>query len=150
MTTKLMAKSRLTSPIQQSRFDLGVCMAIHFWEALTVAVQNQWGGPDSSDKRDWLSGSIVELYETQESVDAEDIEDRLLQVMQDEFEVSVEDDSAYSTAEQIRRIFNQCMENDFSLVDSLYQKYQARQSLGSTAAPVQVVEQAEVSDDEIL
>lgn len=56
------AKNQLTTPTQHSRFELGVCMAVYSWENLTVAVQSGWGGPDSADKRDWLTGSIVELY----------------------------------------------------------------------------------------
>ncbi|KAK9383990.1 Pre-rRNA-processing protein TSR2-domain-containing protein [Kockiozyma suomiensis] len=142
------AKNQLTTPTQHSRFELGVCMAVYSWENLTVAVQSGWGGPDSADKRDWLTGSIVELYETHDEVDSEDIENRLLQVMEDEFEVSIEDDSAYGVAEQIVKIFTQCKESDFSLVDSLYQKYTARQNSRSTSAPVQIVEQPEVSDDD--
>ncbi|KAK7204637.1 Pre-rRNA-processing protein TSR2-domain-containing protein [Myxozyma melibiosi] len=148
MASANIAKNQLTTPTQQSRFELGVCMAVYAWEILTVAVQSGWGGPDGADKRDWMTGSIVELYESQDEVDSEDIEARLLQVMEDEFEVAVEDDSAYSVAEQIVRIFAQCKENDFSLVDNLYQKYLAKQNSRSTSAPVQVVEQAEVSDED--
>lgn len=108
------------------------------------------------------------FVETHDEVDSEDIENRLLQVMEDEFEVSIEDDSAYGVrcrdvvnlwviksnftcfqvAEQIVKIFTQCKESDFSLVDSLYQKYTARQNSRSTSAPVQIVEQPEVSDDD--
>ncbi|KAJ8098352.1 Pre-rRNA-processing protein TSR2-domain-containing protein [Lipomyces tetrasporus] len=147
MASVRVAKNKLTTPTQQSRFELGVCMAIYNWEALAVSVQSFWGGPDSADKRDWMVGSIVELYEQQEQVDAEDIEDRLLQIMEDEFEVAVEDDSAYDVAEKIVRIFGQCKEGDFSLVDSLYQKHQSKSN--SSSAPVHVVEQEEVSGDEM-
>ncbi|KAK9330098.1 Pre-rRNA-processing protein TSR2-domain-containing protein [Lipomyces starkeyi] len=147
MASSQLAKNLLTTPTQHARFELGVCMAIYNWEALTVAVQSFWGGPDSEDKRDWMVGSIVELYEQQQQVDSEDIEDRLLQIMEDEFEVAVEDDSAYDVAEKIVRIFGQCREGDFSLVDSLYQKYQSKANRSS--APVHVVEQEEVSGDEM-
>ncbi|KAK9236746.1 Pre-rRNA-processing protein TSR2-domain-containing protein [Lipomyces kononenkoae] len=148
MASGQVAKSLLTTPTQQARFELGVCMAIYDWEALSVAVQNFWGGPESADKRDWMVGSIVELYEQQQEVDSEDIEDRLLQIMQDEFEVVVDDDSAYGVAEGIVRIFGQCTEGDFSLVDSLYQKYLNKANRPS--APVNVTEQVDyVSSDEM-
>ncbi|KAK9454190.1 Pre-rRNA-processing protein TSR2-domain-containing protein [Dipodascopsis uninucleata] len=145
MSDKLVAIARLTEKDQLSRFELGVCMAVYGWEDLTVAVQNQWGGPDSADKRDWLSGSIVELFEQLETVEEEDIEERLLQVMQDEFEVSVEDDTAYNVAESIIKIYNMCLEKDFSLVDSLYQRFLNKRP---STAPVQVIEELEVLDSE--
>lgn len=37
-------------------------MALHMWPALTLAVENQWGGPDSADKRDWFAGAVAELF----------------------------------------------------------------------------------------
>ncbi|KAK9371153.1 Pre-rRNA-processing protein TSR2-domain-containing protein [Lipomyces kononenkoae] len=147
MASGNVAKNLLTTPTQQARFELGVCMAVYDWEALSVAVQSFWGGPDSADKRDWMVGSIVELYERQQQVDSEDIEDRLLQIMEDEFEVAVEDDSAYDVAEKIIRIFSQCREGDFSLVDSLYDKYQRKANRPN--APVHVTEQAEFSSDDM-
>ncbi|KAK9467234.1 Pre-rRNA-processing protein TSR2-domain-containing protein [Lipomyces arxii] len=148
MATSRVAKRLLTTPVQVSRFELGVCMAIYNWEALSVAVQSQWGGPESSDKRDWMTGSVVDLYDELESVDPEDIEVRLLQIMEDEFEVAVEDDSAYDVAANITRIFTQCKDGDFALVDSLYQKYLTKSS-NRAGAPVQIVEQEEVSGDEM-
>ncbi|KAK9448977.1 Pre-rRNA-processing protein TSR2-domain-containing protein [Limtongia smithiae] len=146
-STQQSAKAQLITETQRARFELGVCMAVYNWEALTVAVQSLWGGPDSADKRDWLSGSIVELFETQTEVDSEDIESRLLQVMEDEFDTAVEDDTAYNVAEQIVKIFTQCKDSDFTIVDALYQRYLVKSSR-STSAPVQIVEQAEVSDDD--
>ncbi|KAK9479767.1 Pre-rRNA-processing protein TSR2-domain-containing protein [Lipomyces japonicus] len=143
------AKNELTTSVQLSRFELGVCMLVYKWEALTVAVQNQWGGPDSADKRDWASGAVVALYEEQDEVDEEDIETRLLQIMEDEFDVNVEDDTAYDTAQKIVKVFEQCKKNDFSTVDELYKEYEASGQRSRTSASVQVVEQQEFSGDEL-
>ncbi len=46
----------------QKRFELGTSLIIYSWNTLSTAVSNQWGGGDSSDKRDWLVGSVIDLF----------------------------------------------------------------------------------------
>ncbi|KAJ4293751.1 rRNA accumulation- protein [Collariella sp. IMI 366227] len=94
-----MASTSAPSPATcQTNFEQSVAITLHLWPALTLAVQNNWGGPDSSDKRDWFAGAIVDLFPD------EDVEAVLLQVMLDEFEVNVDDDSAFEVAEQVVRL----------------------------------------------
>lgn len=123
----------------QSSFEQGVALALHLWPALTLAVQSNWGGSDSEDKRAWFAGAIVDLFpdlaskpkpnptskptvtvatqqqkstadgpEDDDEPDAVDVEAVLLQVMLDEFDVNVDDDSAYEVAEQIVRVRAEC------------------------------------------
>jgi pre-rRNA-processing protein TSR2 len=113
---------------KQSRFELGTSLAIYQWEPLQTAVDNQWGGPDSSDKRDWMVGSIVELFETSNYVDSDDIEDRLLAIMEDEFEVVVDDDSSLKVAVSIIQLYKECAEGDFIHIDEMYGKYQEKEA----------------------
>ncbi|PLB41337.1 pre-rRNA-processing TSR2 family protein [Aspergillus candidus] len=84
-----------------AHLDLGITLAIHSWPALTLAVQSNWGGPTSADKRDWLCGAISEMLAERPETDAEDLEDVLVQVMNDEFDVVVEDESAAPVAARI-------------------------------------------------
>lgn len=69
-----------------------------------MAVQMELAGPESSNIRDWLGGVIVDMFSfpveggtgTGEKIpDRDDLEDVLLQVLEDEFELRLEDDSAY-------------------------------------------------------
>ncbi|KXX76849.1 Pre-rRNA-processing protein TSR2 [Madurella mycetomatis] len=139
----------------QSHFEQGVAIALHLWPALTLAVQNNWGGPDSSDKRDWFAGAIVDLFpdisklspaqlqqklrqQSQQSQsqsqpqgsdqepDQVDVETVLLQVMLDEFEVNVEDESAYEVAEQVVRIRGECLRGRFDEVEALRRRWEGR------------------------
>lgn len=106
-------------------------------------MQNSWGGPDSSDKRDWFAGAIVDLFpeftdstpakpvskaasNVQEEPDVEDIESVLLQVMIDEFEVNVDDDSAMELAQQILRARSQCAHGQFDEANKLQERYKNR------------------------
>lgn len=92
-------------------------------------MQNDWGGPDSSDKRDWFAGAVVDLFseftdaqpgETAKATNAadepdmEDVETVLLQVMIDEFEVNIDDDSGLEVARSIVKARSQCAIGDFS------------------------------------
>ena len=78
-----------------TKWELGVSLILDNWDVLTEAVNNLWGGEDSSDKRDWLAGAIVEMFVGLPETDEDDIEFTLLQVMQDEFSVRLEDDSSW-------------------------------------------------------
>ena len=134
-------------------------------------MQNNWGGPDSADKRDWFAGAVVELFpdvstltpaqlaskissqQTQpqaqaqqgqgqqgqgqgqsqngagtavEEADQEDVEAVLQQVMLDEFEVNVDDDSAFEVAEQVVRLRGECLRGRFDEVDALRRRWEGR------------------------
>ena len=113
-------------------------------------MQNNWGGPDSSDKRDWFAGEVADQFppfstaaatksgtsqqqsQTQaqqgdkEEPDAEYLEELILQVMLDEFEVNVDDDTAFDVATEIVRLRGQCARGNFEDVDRLLARWQAR------------------------
>ncbi|KAK1251987.1 hypothetical protein MKX07_007466 [Trichoderma sp. CBMAI-0711] len=112
---------------RQSNFEQAVACALHLWPALTLAVQNGWGGPDSADKRDWFAGAVVDLFPeftdaqpgeaartTAEEPDMEDVETVLLQVMVDEFEVNIDDDSALEVARSIVKARSECAIGEFN------------------------------------
>ncbi|KAL2017163.1 hypothetical protein VTK56DRAFT_2532 [Thermocarpiscus australiensis] len=160
-----MASSSSPDPATcQANFEQGVALALHLWPALTLAVQNSWGGPDSSDKRDWFAGAVVELFPDvskltpaqlqqlhqqqqqqyqqrtqsnkattgpggeEEEPDQEDVETVLLQVMLDEFEVNVDDDSAFEVAEQVVRLRAECLRGKFDEVEALRRRWEARKA----------------------
>lgn len=138
---------------RQSRFEQGVALSLNLWPALTLAVQNNWGGPDSADKRDWFAGEVADQFppfsnsnaatasattttngqqsqggaqEQKEEPDAEYLEELILQVMLDEFEVNVDDDTAFDVATEIVRLRGQCARGNFEEVDRLLARWQAR------------------------
>jgi pre-rRNA-processing protein TSR2 len=117
----------LPEKTQQAKFELGACLVLYQWEDLTTAVDNQWGGADSEDKREWMVGSVVELFEQSNYVDSDDIEDRILGIMEDEFGVSIEDNSTSLIAVQIIKLYKECAENNFSTIDAMLIKYQEKE-----------------------
>ena len=115
----------------QTKFDLSIALALSTWPALTLAVQNLWGGSDSSEKRDWFAGAISDLLTTTPDADVEYVEEFLLQVMMDEFDVNIEDGSGEEIATKIIRLKNLTLQGDFTMVDEMYQQWQQRQRNGA-------------------
>lgn len=87
----------------QAKFTHATALVIHLWSALDIAVRNEWAGPESSNIRDWLGGVVVDMFSFPpgKTVDVEDVEEVLLQVVEDEFELRLEDDSAYQVQQKI-------------------------------------------------
>lgn len=128
----------------QSNFEQAVALTLHTWPALTLAVQNSWGGESSDDKRDWFAGAIVELFapferlvngvaaprqtpdSDYEEPDIEYVEEFLLNVMIDEFEVNVDDDSGFDVAKQIITFRSDFARGRFDALGELQTKWQSR------------------------
>jgi pre-rRNA-processing protein TSR2 len=110
----------------QPKFDLGIWYTLFNWADLTAAVQNQWGGPNSSDKRDWLAGQISDLFANEPSTDSEDVEVMLLQVLEDEFGVRLEDETEVDVAKDIMMLRKEVGEGNTNTVDKLQRKWEAR------------------------
>ncbi|KAI1101724.1 pre-rRNA-processing protein TSR2 [Jackrogersella minutella] len=124
---------------RQSHFEQGVAISLHLWLSLTVAVQNNLGGPDSDDKRDWFAGAVVDMFpsfvdlakprkpsqKVPQDPDVEDVEATLLQVMWDEFETNVDDDSEVEVAERIVKARAECAAGNFEFVEDLRRRWMA-------------------------
>ena len=98
-----------SSPPQSSvLFARGVIARLAYWPALRIAVDQGWGGPESAEKRTWLASVLVDDFEEQDpQPDLDYVEDRLLQVMADEFDANLEDGSAEVVAKDIVRLWEE-------------------------------------------
>ncbi|KIX03996.1 uncharacterized protein Z518_07549 [Rhinocladiella mackenziei CBS 650.93] len=117
-----------------SQIDLLVSLHLWSWPALTLAIQNAWGGSlqVSNDKRDWFAGAVSELLTSNppQLADVGDLEEVLLQVMLDEFEVVVDDGSAEDTARGIWSGITQLNSGDVTGLNQMYLKWQEKQKKG--------------------
>ena len=149
-------------------------------------MQNHWGGPDSSDKRDWLAGVVVDMFPSfvdlaaaesaatstptsstnnntaaqnstkagklPEEPIAEEIEETLLQVMFDEFEANVDDQSEAEVADRIMKCRTQCAAGNFTLVEELRARWldaKGKKIVAQAAAdPDQETDSESGSDDD--
>ncbi|KAL8824687.1 MAG: hypothetical protein Q9191_004886 [Dirinaria sp. TL-2023a] len=127
-----------------AKFDLSIALTLSTWSALTLAVQNSWGGPDSAEKRDWFAGVISDLFQNTPDADVDYLEEFLLQVMNDEFEINVDDDSGAEIAAKIVGLRKMTLEGDFRLVDAMYSQWVERQKKGGDKVKMQHI----ISNDE--
>ncbi|CCD34882.1 hypothetical protein BofuT4_P097830.1 [Botrytis cinerea T4] len=86
--------------LRLKNFQRSIVLSIFLWPSLSLAVTSLWGGPESSDKREYIAGTLIDLLSEEENkeVEADWIETILLQFMSDEFEVNVDDGSAMEVA----------------------------------------------------
>lgn len=130
---------------RQGQFELGVACAVFLWDDLSTAVASGWGGPESAEKREWLAGTIVDLFDGQE-VATEDIEYRILNVMIDEFDVTVETGTAYDVAQVIIKVYQECAQDNYTTVQALFNRYQQQEQ--QPARSVTVKDDDDEGDDE--
>ena len=123
--------ARPLPPTLGPQIDLLVSLHLHLWPALTLAIQNGWGGSpqSSSDKRDWMAGAVSELLTSSppQIADASDLEEVLVQVMLDEFEVVVDDGSAGEVAGEVWRGVGMLRKGDVHQLETLYERWQQKQ-----------------------
>ncbi|KIK63216.1 hypothetical protein GYMLUDRAFT_163801 [Collybiopsis luxurians FD-317 M1] len=124
-------------------FARGVIARLATWETLSLAVQESWGGPGAKEKRTWMSGVLVDMFEEKQAkqsssssskndtrIDPEYVEDTLLQIMADEFEVHVEDGSAEALGKDIVRLWDlimgQAASTESTVGEKMVQEWEAR------------------------
>lgn len=111
---------------RKALFELGITLSLFLWPPLSLAVTNQWGGPDSAAKREWFAQATIDVLNDEPDADSAWIEEFLLQVMLDEFEVNVDDESGFEVAEQIVRMRRNCEKGDVAEVRALKERWDQR------------------------
>ncbi|KAK7538883.1 pre-rRNA-processing protein TSR2 [Phyllosticta citricarpa] len=139
--------SSAAQQLKSERFGQGIWFALQAWPALTVAIQSQFGGPDGADKRDWLAAAIQEIFENDPETDQLDIETVLLQVMEDEFEVRLEDESEVLVATTIIKLKDEVAQGKFDTVDAMERRWRERRGKGPNLGNIQVVQKGGVNDE---
>ncbi|KAG2176230.1 hypothetical protein INT43_005464 [Umbelopsis isabellina] len=111
----------------QAAFAEGLGYILKSWTALKLAVEQEWGGPDSIEKREWMAETLVEYFGANaKKLDEFDVEDILVQIMSDEFHTDLEDGSAFAVSKHLISLFNQCIHGDHSEVAKLREKFASR------------------------
>ncbi|KAJ5225841.1 hypothetical protein N7468_007066 [Penicillium chermesinum] len=133
-----------------SYLDMGITLAINNWPALTLAVQSNWGGPNSADKRAWLCGAISDMIADRPETDAEDLEDVLIQVMNDEFDAVVDDESAAKVGTEIMEMRAQTGRGEFAEIQAQWDAWQKKseEKAASMFKQVESKDEDQETDDE--
>jgi len=89
------------------------------WTALTMAVENQWGGPDSQGKAQDLVRRVTEWLITTKEVYADELEDLLDAELMDSWHTQTEDESPREVATIITRIFYEALQGQSETLSKL-------------------------------
>ncbi|KAK9703529.1 rRNA accumulation- protein [Basidiobolus ranarum] len=118
----------------QVAFTEGVTLLFENWTALKLAVEMEWGGVDSVAKQEWLVSTIVDYFgQNGRNVYAEDIEEILFQIMNDEFNTTLEDDSAYQIGKQVCDLYTECIHGNHTTVQRLRDAKATRRNIPASA-----------------
>lgn len=130
-TTSTSAPEPPTSPTILL-FARGVYSLFHLWPALRLAVTSQWGGEDSASKRIWFISTVVDEFEDKASpaqlasfvapnaegqtsgglvpppagLDLDAVADLLFDIMLEEFEIELEDDSPVMISRRLLQLWS--------------------------------------------
>lgn len=131
----------------QTTLDNGIWYALSLWPALHLACQNNWGGEATLDKKDWFAGHLSELLTQRPDTDEDDLAEVLCQVMGDEFDCNVEDESETEVARTIMRLRKSLVEErSLEVGRELERRWRNR---GQMKMNIQVVDnEAEEEDDD--
>lgn len=128
-----------------------ISLHLHLWPALSVAIQNAWGTSSPTlgeDKRAWFAGALSDLFTQNQIRDVEDLEDIMGQVMSDEFEVVVDDNSLEETARGIWSGRARILQGDASEVTRLMAIWEEKKNKKTRLQVVQGPDVDQDTDDE--
>ncbi|KAF9114581.1 hypothetical protein BGX27_010464 [Mortierella sp. AM989] len=133
----------------QVAFKEGVTYLFHSWMALKLAVDGEWGGQDSVEKRDWFIETVVDYFSQHgKNVDTFDLEDILLQIMNDEFSILLEDQSEQHIAKMLEQLFLECTHGKYDLVQTLKQDSQKVSGAFKASKSQKAGDEDDSSDDD--
>ena len=124
--TQIAQENPIQDQSQTAQLDLAITLILNSWPAPTLAVQSSWGGPTSGEKRDWLCGAISDLFADRPETDADDLEEVLVQVMNDEFDVAVDDGSAGEIADRICATREEVLKGEFGTVKVMWEEWKEK------------------------
>lgn len=116
----------ITSEQSFSAFKEGLGSVFRQWTALELAVDQQWGGVNSSEKADQLINSILSMFSSSKKVYKDEIVVFLEDYLEIEFSIICEDDSPSEIAELLLDMWRQCSIGNFALATNALAREYAR------------------------
>src|SRR6056300_1285349 len=106
-------------------FQAGVTATLRTWSALKTAVDQTWGGTESSQKAEDLRSNILTYFDGTSSnpkMTLYELEDNLGAYMEEEFGVVLEDNSEREVADLIWRMYECCAKGDCGLANRVVEE----------------------------
>ena len=120
-----MASLENSQTVYYKEFQSGVTAVLRSWSALRTAVEKGWGGGEreSQKKAEGLRRNIFEILNGEKcpvpNYEIFDLADDLAIYIEEEFSVTLEDDSERQVAETIFQMYEECFNGNSALVKSM-------------------------------
>eukprot|EP00197_Chlamydomonas_leiostraca_P013052 CAMPEP_0202867836 /NCGR_PEP_ID=MMETSP1391-20130828/9650_1 /ASSEMBLY_ACC=CAM_ASM_000867 /TAXON_ID=1034604 /ORGANISM="Chlamydomonas leiostraca, Strain SAG 11-49" /LENGTH=216 /DNA_ID=CAMNT_0049547913 /DNA_START=16 /DNA_END=666 /DNA_ORIENTATION=- len=111
--------SHLLPPQARPAFEEGTRLLFARWTALTLAVENQWGGANSAEKAHWLLQETIQWFYKNKEHYADDLEEELDDALLHDFNVEAEDNSPGELSKALVSLYQECMQGNFNTVHQL-------------------------------
>ena len=108
-------------------FEDGVVHGFKCWELLNVAIKNQWGGVNSTEKIDAFIDELIEYFQEKDDIYPQLLEEYLFNFISIEFKIDAQDGSTQWLSRLLCTLYNDIYnKQDF---DGLYQFLQQQPSI---------------------
>ncbi|GMH40974.1 hypothetical protein BSKO_08884 [Bryopsis sp. KO-2023] len=115
-------------------FEEGVGIAMSRWTALSLAVENQWGGRNSKEKAEQIVEDVLYWFEITKSPCPLKLEEQLTAALDEDFHVVVEDGSSIQVAKDLVQLFEQLSFGNQSMLTQLRKMGQSGASMSKQVA----------------
>eukprot|EP00282_Hemiselmis_andersenii_P023493 CAMPEP_0172005510 /NCGR_PEP_ID=MMETSP1041-20130122/5082_1 /TAXON_ID=464988 /ORGANISM="Hemiselmis andersenii, Strain CCMP439" /LENGTH=169 /DNA_ID=CAMNT_0012659503 /DNA_START=71 /DNA_END=576 /DNA_ORIENTATION=- len=100
-------------------FAEAVRAVVHRWTALNLAVHNDWGCGQSSEKRDQMIAEICSGFQAKKNVDPSEVEEFLDNFLISQFNTDADDESPYEVSHLICRLHTLIHQGDIATAQGL-------------------------------
>jgi pre-rRNA-processing protein TSR2 len=110
-------------------FTDGVEYILSLWQALNLAtdLQSEWDPSEAPDRIRWFAEQIVDLWSIDPQTDQEFIEDRIDQIISDEWSSTIEDGSDSQVAKDILHLQSELDRGRMDLFNRLKSEFEEQQ-----------------------
>ncbi|XP_032822365.1 pre-rRNA-processing protein TSR2 homolog [Petromyzon marinus] len=89
-------------------FHSAVGTVLKAWPVLQIAVENGFGGVYSQQKAEWMVGVVESFFYENGNLESFEVEDFLTDIVNNEFDTVIEDDSLPQVSRQLCTLFGLC------------------------------------------
>jgi len=128
----LLAPARATKALDETSanaFGRGLSGVFARWTALQLAVVNDWGGGGSDEKARAAEEEVLTWFLSRKRKDELELEDLLVEILGDDFNVCCEDNSPAEVAKLAWAMYEQCAEGNYAMVEQIQATPLPRESI---------------------
>merc|ERR1712212_1113863 len=135
----------MTSLTNAQIFTKSVHQVLEHWPVLLIARQQGFGGQYSKEKLQWLSDAVVQIFNDNDKVESDELEDFISEAIFNEFDTIADDGSLPGLSTQLCKYYDLCRLGN---CEQVMNDVNMMISVTSTNIPIKKVEHLSEDEDE--